>query len=143
MAADRVTHFWTAIVSFLRGLLALAGLTPPVAHRCGGATAPAARTSRTAAAALPVQRPAAAPGAGAGREAGHGVGRGAGYGVGRGRTPRGWALPPTIKQRIRAEAHGASPAVRRLPAADVPAAVCPADAGHTGAAALVGAAAAH
>ncbi|URM90674.1 DUF6344 domain-containing protein [Streptomyces sp. MRC013] len=138
MAADRVTHFWTAIVSFLRGLLALAGLTPPVAHRCGGAAAPAApaaRTSRTAAAALPVQRPAAAPGAGAGR--------GVGYGVGGGRTPRGWALPPTIKQRIRAEAHGASPAVRRLPAADVPAPVCPADAGHTAAAALVGAAAAH
>ncbi|GGU27820.1 DUF6344 domain-containing protein [Streptomyces lavendofoliae] len=30
------------------------------------------------------------------------------------------SLPPTIKQRIRAEAHGASPSVRHLPTAPVP-----------------------
>ncbi|MEU2179629.1 DUF6344 domain-containing protein [Streptomyces thermolilacinus] len=33
--------------------------------------------------------------------------------------PRERALPPTIKQRIHAEAHGASPAVRRLTTAGV------------------------
>ncbi|WP_399225877.1 DUF6344 domain-containing protein [Streptomyces sp. TRM49041] len=32
------------------------------------------------------------------------------------RATRGRALPPTIKQRIRAEAHGTSPAVRRATA---------------------------
>ncbi|MGC5345196.1 DUF6344 domain-containing protein [Streptomyces sp. DT24] len=30
--------------------------------------------------------------------------------------PRDRALPPTMKQRIRAEAHGSSPATRHLPA---------------------------
>ncbi|MFE4061172.1 DUF6344 domain-containing protein, partial [Streptomyces sp. NPDC059096] len=30
--------------------------------------------------------------------------------------PRARSLPPTIKQRIRAEAHGSSPSVRHLPA---------------------------
>ncbi|MFC8227539.1 DUF6344 domain-containing protein [Streptomyces sp. NPDC057287] len=30
--------------------------------------------------------------------------------------PRDRALPPTMKQRIRAEAHGSSPATRQLPA---------------------------
>ncbi|TQK53061.1 hypothetical protein FBY35_3531 [Streptomyces sp. SLBN-118] len=34
------------------------------------------------------------------------------------RAARDRSLPPTIKQRIRAEAHGSSPATRHLPAAD-------------------------
>ncbi|MDT9681930.1 DUF6344 domain-containing protein [Streptomyces sp. TRM76323] len=100
MAAGKVKQFWTAIVSFFCGLLASFRPAAPVAHRRPGAGAEtAARTARTAAVALPPQRTAAAPGIGAGR------GR---------RAPRARALPPTIKQRIHAEAHGTSPAVRRL-----------------------------
>ncbi|MCS0635223.1 DUF6344 domain-containing protein [Streptomyces sp. LP05-1] len=38
------------------------------------------------------------------------------YGTG----PLDRSLPPTIKQRIRAEAHGSSPSVRRVPAATTP-----------------------
>nr|ABK96922.1 putative Gra-orf36-like protein [Streptomyces clavuligerus] len=38
---------------------------------------------------------------------------------------RARSLPPTIKQRIRAEAHNSSPSVRKLPALDA----IPADAG--------------
>ncbi|MFE3741258.1 DUF6344 domain-containing protein, partial [Streptomyces sp. NPDC059134] len=34
--------------------------------------------------------------------------------------PRARSLPPTIKQRIRAEAHGSSPSVRHLPALALP-----------------------
>ncbi|MCP9987353.1 DUF6344 domain-containing protein [Streptomyces sudanensis] len=111
MAAGRVTQFWTAIVSFLRGILALIGPVAPAAGRPG---APAARTGLRAAA-LPAQRTAAVPAAGAR------------CGAGRGRPAGERALPPTIKQRIRAEAHGASPAVRRLPAVGAPAAERPED----------------
>ncbi|MCX4963421.1 DUF6344 domain-containing protein [Streptomyces sp. NBC_00654] len=47
--------------------------------------------------------------------------------------PRDRALPPTMKQRIRAEAHGSSPATRHLSAdtADVPRSADPARTGHT------------
>lgn len=101
MAAGKVKQFWTAIVSFFCGLLASFRPAAPAANRRpgAGAEAAAARTARTGAPALPPQRTAAAPGVGAGR------GR---------RAPRERALPPTIKQRIHAEAHGTSPAVRRL-----------------------------
>ncbi|GAA4911078.1 DUF6344 domain-containing protein [Streptomyces coeruleoprunus] len=91
-AAVKVKQFWTAIVSFFCGLLA--GLLPS-----GKPAAPAAAARRTAAVVLPKQRTApavAVPGR---------------------RAARGPALPPTIKQRIRAEAHGSSPSVRRLPGA--------------------------
>ncbi|MCP9974094.1 DUF6344 domain-containing protein [Streptomyces somaliensis] len=141
MATGRVTQFWTAIVSFLRGLLALVRPAVPAAGRYRGTAAPAARTAPAGVAALPPQRPAPVPATGAARWTGHGTGRATGYGAGPGRAPRARALPPTIKQRISAEAHGASPAVRRLPATGAPAGDRPVTAEHTGAAAPVGAAA--
>lgn len=110
MAVGKVKQFWTAIISFFCELLASFRPAAPVADRCPGAAA--TRTALTGAVSLPAQRTAAVPATGAGR---------------RGRVPRERALPPTIKQRIRAEAHGASPAVRRLPAAGVPVADRPAD----------------
>ncbi|GAA2474427.1 DUF6344 domain-containing protein [Streptomyces gobitricini] len=99
-----VTHVWTAFFSLLSAILTALGLkrTPKAAIAVyAGQAAPAA------------PREAAAPAA-------------------RGAAPLCcapvpvWAsghvrsLPPTIKQRIRAEAHGASPSVRHLPAALVP-----------------------
>ncbi|MFG3347736.1 DUF6344 domain-containing protein [Streptomyces sp. NPDC048018] len=100
MATAKVKQFWTALVSVLFALLASLGLaTPATAARqpalqqgeepalAGGAAAAAARPAVP----VPAQR-----------------------------TPRDWhtaqgrALPPTIKQRIRAEAHGSSPSVRHL-----------------------------
>ncbi|WP_241518768.1 DUF6344 domain-containing protein [Streptomyces sp. CB03238] len=89
-----VTHFWTAFFSLLSAILTALGL------------------KRTPSAAIPVyaDQAAAAP-APAPRCFGPAV--------------RDWtrdlSLPPTIKQRIRAEAHGTSPSVRHLPAALVPA----------------------
>ncbi|WP_254792800.1 DUF6344 domain-containing protein [Streptomyces sp. CC77] len=95
MAAVMVKQFRTAIVSLLRVLLALFGLRPSLAaDNRTGAAAPV-RPS------VPAQRAV---------EAGGAAGRGLG-------AVRARALPPTMKQRIRAEAHGASPAVRR-PVAD-------------------------
>ncbi|MFJ8695168.1 DUF6344 domain-containing protein [Streptomyces roseolilacinus] len=114
MAAGKVKQFWTAIVSFFCELLASLRSAAPVADRYPDAAA--TRTALTGAVSLPAQRTAAVPATGAGCGAGR-----------RGRVPRERALPPTIKQRIRAEAHGASPAVRRLPAAGVPVADRPAD----------------
>ncbi|WP_374982367.1 DUF6344 domain-containing protein [Streptomyces fradiae] len=133
MAADRVKQFWTAIVSFFCGLLASLRAAAPVAlvasvaGRRGGAAYPAVPTASAGAVVLPAQRAAgAAVHAPAQRRLGAGGGKGAVAGSAR-RVERGRALPPTIKQRIRAEAHGASPAVRRLSAAGVLAAGHPAD----------------
>ncbi|MET9957904.1 DUF6344 domain-containing protein [Streptomyces sp. NPDC006326] len=90
--AHRITvaSLWTAVVSALVALLASLGF--------GRKTAPSAvvvaASPRPAAAA--VRRPAVP------------VARRTWRAVMRGR-----ALPPTIKQRIRAEAHGKSPSVRR------------------------------
>ncbi|MEU3445859.1 DUF6344 domain-containing protein [Streptomyces thermolilacinus] len=145
MAADKVKQFWTAIVSFFCGVLAALRPTAPAALEvpaapavparsasaasaadrrdavragadvglgAGGGvagTAYAARTARVGALALPGQRSVASSVAAGG-------GRGSGWGR---RVPRERALPPTIKQRIHAEAHGASPAVRRLTTAGV------------------------
>ncbi|OII60752.1 hypothetical protein BJP40_07695 [Streptomyces sp. CC53] len=91
MAAVMVKQFRTAIVSLLRVLLALFGLRPSLA--ADGRTGAAAPVRP----AVPAQRAV---------EAGGAAGRGLG-------AVRARALPPTMKQRIRAEAHGASPAVRR------------------------------
>ncbi|WP_236241683.1 DUF6344 domain-containing protein [Streptomyces sp. CC228A] len=105
MAAVMVKQFRTAIVSLLRALLALFGLRPSPA--AGGRTAVAAAPARPA---VPAQR-AVQTGGAAGRDCG---------------AVRAGALPPTMKQRIRAEAHGASPAVRRSPADPVAALSSPA-----------------
>ncbi|WP_331452899.1 DUF6344 domain-containing protein [Streptomyces sp. SS162] len=130
MAADRVKQFWTAIVSFFCELLASLRAAAPVASvagRWGGSASPAALTASAEALALPAQRAAGAAVRAPARD-GLGAGRGKGAVAGRARrVERDRALPPTIKQRIRAEAHGASPAVRRLSAAAALAAGHPAD----------------
>jgi opacity protein-like surface antigen len=102
MATAKVKQFWTAFISVLFALLASVGL----ASTATAAQAPAvqqpeepassATTSARTTAAVPAQRAAYQwPAA------------------------RDRALPPTIKQRIHAEAHNASPSVRHL-RADAP-----------------------
>ncbi|MER7110435.1 DUF6344 domain-containing protein [Streptomyces sp. NPDC000229] len=91
----KVTHFWTAFFSLLSAILTALGLkrTPEAAITvyAGQATA----TAAPAVAPIPAPRCCAPAWT-------------SGYAR---------SLPPTIKQRIRAEAHGASPSVRRLTAA--------------------------
>ncbi|MET9952325.1 DUF6344 domain-containing protein [Streptomyces sp. NPDC006339] len=115
MATAKVKQFWTAFVSVLFALLASLGLASPAtaAQRTAlqqgeepaatPASAPTTKQAR-ALASVPAQR-AAQPW----------------------HTARGRALPPTIKQRIRAEAHGSSPSVRHL-RADASTEAVPADA---------------
>ncbi|GGT21061.1 DUF6344 domain-containing protein [Streptomyces purpureus] len=103
MAAVKVKQFWTAFVSLLVALFASVGLTGTAApalrtpvRRPEGPTSPTAPAapvrSKRAAAPVPAQAVYRAP------------------------MPRDRSLPPTIKQRIGAEAHGSSPSVRHLPA---------------------------
>ncbi|MEU9033570.1 DUF6344 domain-containing protein [Streptomyces sp. NPDC048352] len=84
-----IASFWTTVLAALVALLAALGL--------GGKAAPAAAGEAVAAPVAPAvrRRPAVVA-----------------------RRPwrammRGGSLPPTIKQRIRAEAHGKAPSVRR------------------------------
>lgn len=95
----KVTHFWTAFFSLLSAILTSLGLkrTPEAAISVYAEQAVAAAPAAVAGQAvrIPAPRCCAPP-----RTSGHAR-----------------SLPPTIKQRIRAEAHGASPSVRRLPAA--------------------------
>ncbi|MFI8824243.1 DUF6344 domain-containing protein [Streptomyces sp. NPDC053431] len=99
MATAKVKQFWTAFVSVLFALLASLGLASPAT----AAQQPALQQGEEpalAGGAAPAARPAVP--------------------VPAQRTARDWhtaqgrALPPTIKQRIRAEAHGSSPSVRHL-----------------------------
>ncbi|MEU8887175.1 DUF6344 domain-containing protein [Streptomyces sp. NPDC048442] len=98
---------WTALISAIVALLAMLGFAAPAA-----ATAPAATADNSSDA----QQSAAPAGArhlpGAERPAGAPL-------------SARWsaelptrAVPPTMKQRIRAEAHGGSPSVRQVPALD-------------------------
>ncbi|WP_170313841.1 DUF6344 domain-containing protein [Streptomyces filamentosus] len=100
MATAKVKQFWTAFISVLFALLASVGLATPAAAR---GQAPVTQPEEPAA-------PAAAP---AERAAGVVTQRRAEpwYPVAQG------SLPPTIKQRIGAEAHGSSPSVRHSRAA--------------------------
>ncbi|MEU3300847.1 MULTISPECIES: DUF6344 domain-containing protein [unclassified Streptomyces] len=120
MAAVKVTTLWTAFISLLVTLLASLGF----ATSAKAAQQPASRQPEG-----PAEQEPTVPGA---RNAGaqehlrrtdtahtaaaelHGFWQQ----VVRARTPRERSLPPTIKQRIGAEAHGSSPAVRHLPALD-------------------------
>ncbi|MFJ2110417.1 MULTISPECIES: DUF6344 domain-containing protein [unclassified Streptomyces] len=105
MAAFKVKKLWTVFLTAFFAVLSALGLTAPAA---------AAGTAVQ----QPVEQPAPAPavarhGSAEAGTAGRGV-------VSRpvlSAVPRDRSLPPTIKQRIRAEAHGSSPSVRHLPAA--------------------------
>ncbi|MFF9913472.1 DUF6344 domain-containing protein [Streptomyces sp. NPDC013457] len=104
MATAKVKQFWTAFISVLFALLASVGLAstaaaaqaPAVQQPEEPATAGTATGARPTVA-VPTQRSA--------------------Y---QWPTVRERSLPPTIKQRIRAEAHNSSPSVRHL-RADSPA----------------------
>ncbi|MFJ3979413.1 DUF6344 domain-containing protein [Streptomyces sp. NPDC090021] len=87
---NALTSIWTSVLAALVAVLSVLGFGGKVAR----AAAPAAGGS-AATAATPVRRPAVS-------------------------APRSWrqmmrggSLPPTLKQRIRAEAHGKTPGVRR------------------------------
>ncbi|MFF2504320.1 DUF6344 domain-containing protein [Streptomyces sp. NPDC058067] len=94
MATNRVIKLWTVIITAFLAVLTAMGLTSPAA-----AATPVQQTEgiRNAAVSTPAATSVRAP----------------------------WAfkrsLPPTMKQRIRAEAHGSSPSCRhRLPAETEP-----------------------
>ncbi|HEY9370281.1 DUF6344 domain-containing protein [Streptomyces sp.] len=98
MAAVKVKQFWTAFISVLVALLGALGLaTPATAAQQPAVSRPEEPAADNAAARVLATVPAQA----------------------NRRAPvRDRSLPPTIKQRIRAEAHGSTPSVRHLPADD-------------------------
>ncbi|MDQ0942145.1 DUF6344 domain-containing protein [Streptomyces sp. V1I1] len=100
MAAFKVRNLWTAFITALFALLGSVGLTTAA----NAAQQPAVRTPGRLD--LPKQaRPQAVRATVAPTTRWSPI-------------ARGWALPPTIKQRIRAEAHGSSPATRHRPVVD-------------------------
>jgi hypothetical protein len=127
MAVVKVRNLWTAFITAFFAVLAALGLTSPAAATGSSLQQPADQPADRSA-----DRVAPAPAAPVpAREADPGARAAAGARAG---TParmadsaerdvaspaRDLSLPPTIKQRISAEAHGSSPSVRRLPA-DVP-----------------------
>ncbi|MEJ8636130.1 DUF6344 domain-containing protein [Streptomyces sp. NPDC006475] len=101
MAANKVRNLWTAFFSALVALLASVGLTTVASAAQQSAVqtperADLPRQTRTEAVrgTVPAQSTRWSP------------------------TMRDRSLPPTIKQRISAEAHGSSPATRHLPSAE-------------------------
>ncbi|AVH57663.1 MULTISPECIES: DUF6344 domain-containing protein [Streptomyces] len=110
MTQNKVMKLWTAFVTAFLALCTALGLITTTA----AAAVPQASTTRNSAA--PVTVPTMM-------------------------SPWSWsysrALPPTMKQRIRAEAHGSSPTCRHRPPADTDTAdllaLCDADDSHTAA----------
>ncbi|MFF1416509.1 DUF6344 domain-containing protein [Streptomyces sp. NPDC058280] len=98
MAAFKVKKLWTVFITAFFAVLASLGLTAPAAAAGAAAQQPTEQ---------PVPAPVAPHRAAEAMTARAGVPRS---------LPRDRSLPPTIKQRIHAEAHGASPSVRHLPA---------------------------
>ncbi|WP_328789716.1 DUF6344 domain-containing protein [Streptomyces sp. NBC_00273] len=88
-----LTSIWTAVLAALVAILSGFGITGKPASAASSAPAPAPAAADTAATA--VRRPAVAA-----RRTWRAM-------------MRGGSLPPTIKQRIHAEAHGKTPSVRR------------------------------
>ncbi|MEU9704757.1 DUF6344 domain-containing protein [Streptomyces sp. NPDC047981] len=99
MATAKVKQFWTAFISVLFALLASVGL----ASTATAAQAPAVQ--------LP-EEPAAAPAPAGARTTASVPAQRSAYQWPT--TVRERSLPPTIKQRIGAEAHNSSPSVRHL-----------------------------
>ncbi|MBP0461508.1 DUF6344 domain-containing protein [Streptomyces montanisoli] len=124
MAVVKVRNLWTAFITAFFAVLATLGLTTPAAAARAAvaqpADQPADRGAETAvpAPAAPVPAPrvdsggtVGAPAAGSRRRTSAPAPAAL-----EPRAPRDRSLPPTIKQRITAEAHGSSPSVRRIPA---------------------------
>ncbi|WP_405937727.1 DUF6344 domain-containing protein [Streptomyces sp. NBC_00726] len=97
MSTVSAKNLWTALVTAFLALLAALGLASTTA------TAAQATTTNTEPAATAHEHTPAARATATGPSV-------------RWTLPRDRALPPTMKQRIRAEAHGSSPATRHLSA---------------------------
>ncbi|MFE2600180.1 DUF6344 domain-containing protein [Streptomyces sp. NPDC057617] len=133
MAALKVKKLWTVFITAFFAVLASLGFSTPAAAAGTAVQQPAEQpvpapageaggTAEAAEAADPVPVRATVP-----RAAG---------------ASRDRSLPPTIRQRITAEAHGSSPSVRHLPADTHLSAGAPNEANPAADAALVGAGAA-
>ncbi|MFE6026316.1 DUF6344 domain-containing protein [Streptomyces niveus] len=102
MAAFKVKNLWTVFLTAFFAVLTTLGLTAPAAAADAAVQQPAKPVKG--------QSPAAADERGGG-EAAPAVRRA----LPEYARPANTSRPPTIEQRIRAEAHGSSPSVRRLP----------------------------
>ncbi|MFD5895108.1 MULTISPECIES: DUF6344 domain-containing protein [unclassified Streptomyces] len=106
MAAFKVKNLWTVFLTAFFAVLATLGLTAPTAAADAAVQQPAEQPAKGD------RSPVTAEARGGGEEA---------PAVQRARAlpesvrPADTSRPPTIEQRIRAEAHGSSPSVRRLP----------------------------
>ncbi|WP_406270704.1 DUF6344 domain-containing protein [Streptomyces sp. NBC_00191] len=105
MAAMKVRNLWTAFITAFFALLASVGLTTAAARR------PAVGTPKAPVLPQQVRRQPVRPTVPAPSTRWSPVTQWS-------PVARDRSLPPTIKQRIRAEAHGSSPATRHLPATD-------------------------
>ncbi|MFF3908209.1 DUF6344 domain-containing protein [Streptomyces sp. NPDC001848] len=92
MARNKVMKLWTAVVSAFLALCAALGFATTTAATAAAAPVPQPQSARTSGTQVTLPVPAA-------------------YG----HWARGQSLPPTMKQRIRAEAHGSSPSCRHRP----------------------------
>ncbi len=102
MAAVKVRNLWTALITALVAMLASVGLVnttaaaaqQPTASTPERASVPQQTRTEAVTARVPAQSTRWSP------------------------VMRDRSLPPTIKQRISAEAHGSSPATRHMPAVE-------------------------
>lgn len=110
MAAFKVKNLWTVFLTAFFAVLTTLGLTAPAAAADAAVQQPAEQPAKGA------QSPVTAEVRGGGGDEDGGeeaaAVRRALPGSAR---PADTSRPPTIEQRIRAEAHGSSPSVRRLP----------------------------
>lgn len=106
MAAFKVKNLWTVFLTAFFAVLTTLGLTAPAAAADPAVQQPAEQPAKGG------QSPVAADarGGGGGEET-PAVRRA----LPENARPANTSRPPTIEQRIRAEAHGSSPSVRRLP----------------------------
>lgn len=132
MATADVRTFWSAFVSVLLKCIAALGFATPARTKTPAVVAGTAAAPATTTATGLVTAPASDGTAAAGTPAAdtnHPGRRTNGrtpaipaprcaYAYPPRRTRRGRTLPPTMKQRIHAEAHGASPSARKVLAAD-------------------------
>ncbi|MEU5097864.1 DUF6344 domain-containing protein [Streptomyces sp. NPDC020996] len=102
MARNKVMTLWTAIVTAFLALCTALGLVATNA----AAAVPRSEAGRNRTAPVPAPAPAVAMPSGWGRSLAR-------------------ALPPTMKQRIHAEAHGSSPSCRHRPLTDACTAMTP------------------
>ncbi|MET4924592.1 DUF6344 domain-containing protein [Streptomyces sp. PSRA5] len=104
MAAFKVKNLWTVFLTAFFAVLTTLGLTAPAAAADAAVQQPAEQPAKD-------RSPLTAEERGGGEAAAPAVRRA----LPENARPADTSRPPTIEQRIRAEAHGSSPSVRRLP----------------------------